>query len=55
MSFLSKTLARVKPSPTIAVSNLAMELAAQGCDIISQKEWKDVSVVGRKGWGRVRG
>ena len=35
MSFLSKTLDRVKPSPTIAVSNLAMELAAQGRDIIS--------------------
>ncbi|HSG56208.1 MAG TPA: pyridoxal phosphate-dependent aminotransferase, partial [Paracoccaceae bacterium] len=29
------TLDRVKPSPTIAVSNLAMELAAQGRDIIS--------------------
>ena len=35
MSFLSKTLERVKPSPTIAVSNLAMELKAQGRDIIS--------------------
>ena len=35
MSFLSKTLDRVKPSPTIAVSNLAMELKAQGRDIIS--------------------
>jgi aspartate aminotransferase len=35
MSFLSKTLDRVKPSPTIAVSNLAMELQAQGRDIIS--------------------
>jgi aspartate aminotransferase len=35
MSLLSKTLDRVKPSPTIAVSNLAMELKAQGRDIIS--------------------
>jgi len=35
MSFLSKTLDRVKPSPTIAVSNLAMGLKAQGRDIIS--------------------
>ncbi|MDF1801847.1 pyridoxal phosphate-dependent aminotransferase [Thalassovita sp.] len=35
MSFLSETLARVKPSPTIAVSNLAMELKAQGRDVIS--------------------
>lgn len=35
MSFLSQTLARVKPSPTIAMSNLARELAAKGRDIIS--------------------
>ncbi|SEQ25794.1 pyridoxal phosphate-dependent aminotransferase [Thalassovita taeanensis] len=35
MSFLSQTLARVKPSPTIAVSNLAMELKAAGRDVIS--------------------
>ena len=35
MSFLSKTLARVKPSPTIAMTNLARELAAEGRDIIS--------------------
>lgn len=35
MSFLSATLARVKPSPTIAVSQLARELEAQGRDIIS--------------------
>lgn len=35
MSFLSETLARVKPSPTIAMSNLARELAAEGRDIIS--------------------
>lgn len=34
MPFLSETLDRVKPSPTIAVSNLARELAAQGRDII---------------------
>ena len=34
MAFLSDTLARVKPSPTIAVSNLAMELQAQGRDVI---------------------
>ncbi|MEY8096111.1 pyridoxal phosphate-dependent aminotransferase [Falsihalocynthiibacter sp. S25ZX9] len=32
--FLSKTLARVKPSPTIAVSNLAAELKAAGKDVI---------------------
>ncbi|MEI4473399.1 pyridoxal phosphate-dependent aminotransferase [Frigidibacter sp. MR17.24] len=35
MAFLSDTLARVKPSPTIAVSNLARELAAQGRDVIA--------------------
>jgi aspartate aminotransferase len=34
MSFLSETLARVKPSPTIAVSNLAAELKAAGHDVI---------------------
>ena len=34
MSFLSATLARVKPSPTIAVSTLAAELKAQGRDVI---------------------
>lgn len=34
MSFLSETLARVKPSPTIAVTNLAAELKAQGRDVI---------------------
>ncbi|OAN77125.1 aspartate aminotransferase [Jannaschia sp. EhC01] len=34
MPFLSDTLARVKPSPTIAVSNLAAELKAQGKDVI---------------------
>ncbi len=34
MAFLSDTLARVKPSPTIAVSNLAAELKAQGKDVI---------------------
>ena len=35
MSFLSRTLARVKPSPTIAMTNLAREMAAEGRDIIS--------------------
>ncbi|MDH5798764.1 MAG: aminotransferase class I/II-fold pyridoxal phosphate-dependent enzyme, partial [Paracoccaceae bacterium] len=34
MPFLSDTLARVKPSPTIAVTNLARELAAAGRDVI---------------------
>ena len=34
MPFLSDTLARVKPSPTIAVSNLAAELKAKGQDVI---------------------
>jgi len=34
MSFLSETLARVKPSPTIAVSTLAAELKAAGKDVI---------------------
>ena len=34
MSFLSATLARVKPSPTIAVTTLAQELKAQGRDVI---------------------
>ena len=35
MSILSKTLARVKPSPTIAVTQKARELKAAGRDIIS--------------------
>ncbi|NBZ87134.1 pyridoxal phosphate-dependent aminotransferase [Stagnihabitans tardus] len=34
MAFLSDTLARVKPSPTIAVTTKAQELKAQGRDII---------------------
>lgn len=34
MSFLSKTLARVKPSPTIAVTTMAGELKAAGVDVI---------------------
>lgn len=34
MPFLSDTLARVKPSPTIAVSNKAAELKAAGEDVI---------------------
>ncbi|WGH78089.1 pyridoxal phosphate-dependent aminotransferase [Jannaschia ovalis] len=33
-AFLSETLARVKPSPTIAVTNMARELKAQGRDVI---------------------
>ncbi|UFM64557.1 pyridoxal phosphate-dependent aminotransferase [Paracoccus sp. MA] len=35
MSFLSQTLARVKPSPTIAITGRARDLAAEGRDIIS--------------------
>ncbi|WP_376871760.1 pyridoxal phosphate-dependent aminotransferase [Albirhodobacter sp. R86504] len=35
MAFLSDTLARVKPSPTIAMTNKAQELKAAGRDIIS--------------------
>ncbi|WP_444460514.1 pyridoxal phosphate-dependent aminotransferase [Rhodobacter capsulatus] len=34
MAFLSDTLARVKPSPTIAVTNKARELAEAGRDVI---------------------
>ena len=34
MSFLSATLSRVKPSPTIAVTNKARELKAAGRDVI---------------------
>ena len=34
MPFLSQTLSRVKPSPTVAVTQLARELAAAGRDII---------------------
>jgi hypothetical protein len=33
-SFLSATLARVKPSPTMAVTNKARELKAAGRDVI---------------------
>ncbi|MDA7426354.1 pyridoxal phosphate-dependent aminotransferase [Thalassococcus lentus] len=35
MPFLSESLSRVNPSPTVAVSQLARELKAQGRDIIS--------------------
>ena len=35
MSFISATLSRVKPSPTIAMTTLAGELKAQGKDVIS--------------------
>ena len=35
MSFLSETLSRVKPSPTIAVTTMAAELKAAGRDIIA--------------------
>ena len=35
MAFISDTLARVKPSPTIAVTTLAQELKAAGKDIIA--------------------
>lgn len=35
MSFLSETLARVKPSPTIAISTQAAELKAAGRDIVA--------------------
>lgn len=34
MSFLSQTLERVKPSPTVAVTQLAQELKAAGRDVI---------------------
>lgn len=34
MSFLASSLSRIKPSPTIAVTNLARELKAAGRDII---------------------
>jgi aspartate aminotransferase len=34
VSILSSNLARIKPSPTIAVTNLARELQAQGRDVI---------------------
>jgi aspartate aminotransferase len=34
VSILSSTLARIQPSPTIAVTNLARELQAQGRDVI---------------------
>ncbi|SFA79954.1 aspartate aminotransferase [Poseidonocella pacifica] len=35
MSFLSATLARVKPSPTVAITNLAQEMKAAGADVIA--------------------
>ncbi len=34
MSFIARSLSRIKPSPTIAVTNLARELKAAGRDII---------------------
>ena len=38
MELLSATLARVKPSPTIAVTTKAAELKAAGRDIIQRTE-----------------
>ncbi|MGQ0609747.1 MAG: pyridoxal phosphate-dependent aminotransferase [Paracoccaceae bacterium] len=35
MAFLSDTLARVKPSPTIAMTGKALEMKARGLDVIS--------------------
>ena len=35
MSFLSDALNRIKPSPTVAITGRAQELAAQGRDIIT--------------------
>jgi aspartate aminotransferase len=35
MPFLSDTLSRVKPSPTVAISSLAMQLQADGRDVIA--------------------
>jgi len=35
MAFLSDTLARVKPSPTIAATTKAAQLKAEGRDIIA--------------------
>jgi aspartate aminotransferase len=35
MAFLADSLARVKPSPTIAISTKAMELKAAGKDVIA--------------------
>jgi aspartate aminotransferase len=35
MAFLADSLARVKPSPTIAISTMAMELKAAGKDVIA--------------------
>jgi aspartate aminotransferase len=35
MAFLSDTLARVKPSPTVAITGKALEMKAQGRDVIS--------------------
>jgi aspartate aminotransferase len=35
MPFLAESIGRIKPSPTIAISNLAKELKAQGRDIIA--------------------
>ena len=35
MTFLSETLSRIKPSPTIAISTKAAEMKAAGKDVIS--------------------
>src|SRR5437868_13277881 len=35
MAFLAESIGRIKPSPTIAISNLAKELKAQGRNIIA--------------------
>ena len=35
MSFLSNTLERIQPSPTVAISQLARDLASEGRDVIS--------------------
>ena len=45
MAFLSDTLQRIKPSPTVAISNRAMELRAEGKDVIGLSVGEPVDVM----------
>ncbi len=58
MSFLSETLSRVKPSPTIAVTTKAAELRAAGKDVIGLGAGEPDSTrrkISRRRRGRHRG
>ena len=48
MAFLSDTLARVKPSPTIAVTTKAQQLKSEGRDVIGLGAGERLTEIGGK-------